>query len=279
MEVQLSGNKISVPPRCCCCDGTPDSDFAASASRTTGKRVVRTQTQSYSFPICQGCLAHVAAWPGDVGCGAVFLIVITVGLALIPYLLLRSAAKARALTMCSPSCAGPSAPVKYLGWHGSSRTFWFASDRFAIPFMRANKSKLVNVDWNVARLLETPPTPRPALEAKMAPPPTGGGDDQALYEAAIAKLEAAKGPAGRRTALDRALKEIGASYLRDRLVLEASRVEVEAALAKADSLKTTSAKRRVLEAALTEIRNDPVPDALQAKQIKWLEEAIAELEP
>ena len=99
-----------------------------------------------------------------------------------------------------------------------------------------------------------------------------------MYEKAVARLEATKGAAGRRSTLARALKEIGTQYLRDQLMLEASRIEVEAALARADELKTTTAKRRVLEAALADVRADSVPDDLQARQIKWLEEAIAELE-
>lgn len=139
--------------------------------------------------------------------------------------------------------------------------------------MRANRKKLVNLDWSVEKLLDTP-------EAKSPPPglATRDDDDRATYEKAIAKLEAAKGPATRRTALERALNAIESKYLRDQLVLEASRVEVEAALVKADGLKTASAKRRVLEAALAELLNDPVPDDLQSKQIKWLEEALNELD-
>jgi hypothetical protein len=43
-------------------------------------------------------------------------------------------------------------------------------------------------------------------------------------------------------------------------------------------LKTAAAKRRNLLAAVEAIRADDVPDELQAQQIQWLEQALAELE-
>lgn len=94
----------------------------------------------------------------------------------------------------------------------------------------------------------------------------------------IARIEAGRGPSGRRASRDAALAVLARPDLRQRLVLEASRIEVQAALDKADTLKTRAAKLRTLRAALDAVRGDEVPDYLQAPQIQWLEEAIAELE-
>jgi hypothetical protein len=79
-------------------------------------------------------------------------------------------------------------------------------------------------------------------------------------------------------ALEKALKDIGDGQLRQRLLLEASRVEVAAVLDKVDGLKTPAAKRRNLLAALEELQKDSVPDELQVQQITWLKDALAELE-
>lgn len=80
-----------------------------------------------------------------------------------------------------------------------------------------------------------------------------------------------------RTELQAALAEIASQAARDRVLLEASRIEVQAALDKADSLKSIGAKRRTLQATIDAIRADAVPDELQAQQIQWLEDALAEL--
>lgn len=95
---------------------------------------------------------------------------------------------------------------------------------------------------------------------------------------ALDRLEGAKGPAGRRAALSWGLDRLTIPALRQRLMVEASRVEVEAVLDKVDGLKTAAAKRRHLTAALEALRADEIPDEVQAQQIRWLEEAIAALE-
>ena len=46
----------SLPPLCCCAGSRPTEEFHATASRTTGKRVVRTDSRSWTFPICADCL-------------------------------------------------------------------------------------------------------------------------------------------------------------------------------------------------------------------------------
>ena len=99
-----------------------------------------------------------------------------------------------------------------------------------------------------------------------------------LVADAVQKIEAAKGPAGRRAALNAALEQLSDESGRAELMLEASRVEVTAVLDKVDGLKTKAAKKRNLEAALDALRIDGVPDHLQQQQAAWLQEALAALE-
>jgi len=101
--------------------------------------------------------------------------------------------------------------------------------------------------------------------------------DDAVFQRSLEKLEAAKGPAGRRAALRDGLADLEQPAMRERLKLEASKVEVQAVLDKVDGLKTAAAKRRHLLAALEAIRSDDVPDELQAQQIHWLEAALSDL--
>ncbi|WP_437896534.1 hypothetical protein [Sorangium sp. So ce124] len=102
--------------------------------------------------------------------------------------------------------------------------------------------------------------------------------EKETLDEALAKLEAAKGPAGRRSAVRFGLERLTLHDLRDQLLLEASQIEVDAVLEKVDGLKTAAAKRRHLLTALDAVRSDEVPDELQAQQIRWLEEALAALE-
>ncbi|MDI1476410.1 hypothetical protein [Polyangium sp. y55x31] len=103
-------------------------------------------------------------------------------------------------------------------------------------------------------------------------------EEENAFRRTVIKMEAARGPAGRRSALEAGLREITSPQKRERLLVEASRIEVEAVLDKVDGLKTAAAKKRNLQTALEALRNDDVPDELQAKQIQWLEDALAELD-
>jgi hypothetical protein len=66
--------------------------------------------------------------------------------------------------------------------------------------------------------------------------------------------------------------------VKQRLRLEAARIEVTAVLDKVDTLTTASAKKRHLLAALDDIRSDGVDDSLEGKQIEMLEAALREVE-
>jgi hypothetical protein len=45
--------------------------------------------------------------------------------------------------------------TRYLGWSGSVHDFEFGSQSYALAFMRANRSKLVNVRVEAVRLLDS----------------------------------------------------------------------------------------------------------------------------
>lgn len=102
--------------------------------------------------------------------------------------------------------------------------------------------------------------------------------DEDIVRHTLERMEAAKGPAGRRSTMQAGLSALATPHARERLMVEASKMEVQAVLDKVDGLKTASAKRRNVLAALEAIRTDDVPDELQTQQIQWLEQALTELE-
>jgi hypothetical protein len=66
--------------------------------------------------------------------------------------------------------------------------------------------------------------------------------------------------------------------VKERLRIEAARIEVTAVLDKVDGLKTASAKKRHLLAALEDICSYDVGDSMQLRQIEMLEAALCEVE-
>jgi hypothetical protein len=94
----------------------------------------------------------------------------------------------------------------------------------------------------------------------------------------LERIESLKGSAARKNALESALARIHTPHYREKLLLEAARIEVRFVLDKIDSLKTPAAKRRHIEAALEQLRNDPVPDQLQAREVAMLEKALRDLQ-
>lgn len=103
-------------------------------------------------------------------------------------------------------------------------------------------------------------------------------EEQTLLEDALARLERAKGPAGRRRAVERGLEKIVDPARREQLLVAGSTREVEAVLTKVRKLKTTKAKRRHLLAALEKLRTDDVSDALQVAEFQLIERELASLE-
>jgi len=279
MLVHISAQTITFPRACACCGADPQTNLRVSSTRTTGKRVVRTDTRWWEFPYCYGCVAHVQAWPQPAGCATILLGLCTCGIYFFIDAASRRNAEARARSMCGSSCCAPNAAVAYQGWSGSVHSFEVTSPNFGLDLMRANRRRLVNVDWNVAPLLDqprhAPALPPPSLPRPQLP--SAPVDEHELFRQAVESIERARGPAGRRAALDGGLRTLSNQSYREQLMLEASRIEVAAVLDKVDGLKTVAAKRRNLEAALAAIRSDEVPDHLQAEQIRWLEDALRAL--
>lgn len=271
---------------------------------------------TWRVPYCSACTRHVATWDasgsaltiglavGIVGGIALSFVSPLVGIlafggGLVLGLVMQSRKRALARSMCSPECAAVACAASYLGWSGTVESLSFASRGYAAHFLEANASKLINVRPEARQLLEWMlGQKRALLEAEQAQALARAESrlataraarvqaeqelavarDEGDYAKWVGRIEGAKGPAGRRTALEAGLRTLTQQHLKERLTLEASRIEVQAALDKADSLKTPAAKLRTLRAALEGIRNDPVPDELQAQQIRWLEDAIADVE-
>lgn len=130
------------------------------------------------------------------------------------------------------------------------------------PFGLAPTSSISTSVPEGSSLSSAPPGPHESLEV--------------TWQRLRLKLVSARGPAARRSVVERTLRTYPIE-LHDQVLLLASEVEVQAALAKAEGLKGVAPKRRVLSEALNFVRNDPVPDQLQATQIRWLEDALSAL--
>lgn len=285
MRVDLAGQTLSFPAQCCCCGNYPDSTYAASASKSRGKRKVTTTTREWQVPICSACERHVAAlgaawlyllglWLagallGGLGFLPGFWLAMLAGLA--AFLYKRHLAR----RACSPTCAGAGAPIDYLGLQGSPHQFGVRSPAYARALLAANGRRVRNLTHESRRAF------REGKSAEVLAGHEAAADSHSL-EGFLAewlpKIEAQRGPAGQRAVLAKALAAVPYAVVRERLMLEASRIEVTAVLDKVDGLKTTAAKRRHLTAALEELRADAVPDDLQDQQIRWLEEALGALE-
>lgn len=174
--VSVSGQIVSVPRQCACCGALPDGELLVSATRTPGKRVVKTDTRTWAFPYCSACLRHVNQWHsadtimfvglGLVACGflaglclilfhpALMLLGVAAsaaGLAGVIALVLTTKNGARSL--CKAECVCPARAVGYLGWNGTVQSFSFVSGQYTTAFARGNLKKLVNVSPELHRIL------------------------------------------------------------------------------------------------------------------------------
>jgi hypothetical protein len=151
MRVDISAKTISIPRHCACCEGIPTVDLQASASKKRGKA---QYTNSWSFPYCGQCAAHIARYNFAIGVLVVGLVVGLGGmlfverwyaaiavLGIVGWIALLSSAR----SMRSATCVCSGAAVSYLGWHGTLHSFHFVSRRYGLHFMHANRNKLVNL--------------------------------------------------------------------------------------------------------------------------------------
>jgi hypothetical protein len=229
-------------------------------------------------------MAHVRAWPTAWDAGTWVLALFTCFIWLIAQYFMDESAKKRAQQLCGPQCVRPDAAVAYLGWNGTVQSFDISSRFFAYELILANPRNAVNVSYDMQAELQRyaaykqgqrlQAVSAPAAHALQSPP--GSADEQFLIST-LERLASLKGQAARRAAVEAALPRLQDPRLRERLLVEAARIEVQAVFEKVDSLKSPAAKRRHLEAALEQIRNDPVPDQLQGREIAALEQALREL--
>lgn len=102
--------------------------------------------------------------------------------------------------------------------------------------------------------------------------------DEAAFNDAVARVRDARGPKSRERALEAGLARLQQPHMRELLLLEASRLEVEAVLERVAGLKTKKAKERNLREALDRLLSDDVPDELQREEIAMLQQALGALE-
>jgi hypothetical protein len=100
--------------------------------------------------------------------------------------------------------------------------------------------------------------------------------DASAYHEALSNVRLARGPTSRANALYAALAKIAQPHVREQLLLEASRLEVQAVLEKVAGLKTKSARVRNLQEAIARLKVDEVPDVLQADELAYLERSLAQ---
>lgn len=274
-----------MPFECACCGATPDATLGVTATRTTGKRIVRTQSKSQQVPYCQQCLAHAAAMPTPWGVGAVFMCIVTCLLWIPVQLWIDSMQRRRAQELSKPECSVLNLAAAYLGWSGSVHEFVFARREFALTFILQNRKNVVNLPYEVLADLERhahllcsrKQAERPLNAVPHTAQGAAAGDDVAIATV-VAKLEKLKTLVARRAALETALSGISSSSAKEKLVLLAAKLEVDCVMDKVDGLKSPSAKRRHLTAALDQLRTDVVADALQQREIALLESALQELD-
>lgn len=138
MLIYVSGNLLKFPRQCACCSKPADTVHETAASRTTRKRVVRTDTRSWEVPYCSSCVAHARRSPSSWGCFTPLLIVLTSGLWIIVQVVLDAAARSKARQMLSTTCACPGWAVDFRGWQGTVKTFDFSSATYLAEFALAN---------------------------------------------------------------------------------------------------------------------------------------------
>lgn len=166
MLVEVSGYKFTFPQQCACCGSKPDTALTVSASKSSGKRVVRIQTNTWDFPYCSQCKEHskgaealkplvkfvvipllvvslsVESYSGY------FIFMMVVGTV---FLYIKLMNRAKSLLKVGCVCTGKA--VGFLGWDGTLQMFEIVSDEYARKFMIANSSKLINLSPKAQQLL------------------------------------------------------------------------------------------------------------------------------
>lgn len=165
MRVEASGYQFVFPQMCACCGSQPETALTVSATKTSGKKVVRTQTNTWDFPYCSKCVEHTNmatfAIIAMVVVGIIVLVVfglihIIAGLILGAvaavgiYIWLMKYAKG----LCSENCVCVGKAVSFVSWDGTRQIFEIVSPKYAGEFMLANQRKLINLSPKARNLIE-----------------------------------------------------------------------------------------------------------------------------
>jgi hypothetical protein len=161
-SLTVSARMILWPRKCACCGEMADSQWRATATRRTGKRVVRTTSHSWDVPCCSQCLSHIQSYRTTRSFANVSVILVLFGLALIAYSWGSESARAvvplvilfagalvalligmrrGALAKMRSTCASLDAPIEYLGWNGTFHSFVFSNRAYVGEFQAANHTK------------------------------------------------------------------------------------------------------------------------------------------
>ena len=136
MIVELSITKLTMPNLCACCGRPPETTI--KAQRTNGTRKESFVSGRTMIPYCLGCARHVHTFPGRASSLALFVMVLSLGVALVPWLLVRAIRRSRARKFCTPTCIGPGPSVSVLASRGTVTAFEIASHVFAYALIQAN---------------------------------------------------------------------------------------------------------------------------------------------
>lgn len=172
MRVEVSGRQFNFPPHCACCGAPANTTFTVAATKTTGKKVVHTSTNTWDFPYCSACIAHIKAIR-QANATATALGIGTIVLALFCYLgvapwlgvlisflgavgtiFIYNQLSTQAKALCGSTCACVTHGVAFLNWDGTQQVFEIVSQDYALDFMIANQKKLVNVSPQARQLME-----------------------------------------------------------------------------------------------------------------------------
>ena len=158
-EVKVSARILSFPSICCCCGAyNPQGEFLATATRVTGKRVIRTQSRSWGFPLCTKCekwmhhnssLKKSSKWFWKllaITCISGFLswiFIASIGVIMATLTLISWIIAAKKANSIKPNAICTDPPVIYESWNGSVHTFILSNSNFADCFSKSNEKKLV----------------------------------------------------------------------------------------------------------------------------------------
>lgn len=161
-QIRVSARKLIWPRSCPCCCENADSELAVIATRTTGKRVIRTSARSWTVPYCSRCVNHIAKFKAAsrtrTACLALSAIVFGVAavsfqsvawgaflcISCIAIFILRiRGLNAQAENAMHPNCASKMAAVEYSGWFGTVHELWFSNQLYVSWFAAANHEKVM----------------------------------------------------------------------------------------------------------------------------------------